>query len=152
VASRQRKKRKCNKYDHLEYRKHVTLAQFYSQRLNALDIPFGSIANAAVFGCPVDRPRAKTKDLVPFSDKTLARLAKPLTTPVCADFYRKGAPAWTKLPRYVDWLRSIGAGPVKAPPKPRAKRKPKAAPMFQESAPERWRDFPMEDIPCFSAL
>ena len=149
MTSRQRRKQHDSKWEHIDFREKVTLADFYEARLNAIEIPYGSIANAALYGCPVDRPRAKTKDLVPFSDKTLARLAKPLTTPVCADFYRKGAPAWTKLPRYVDWLRSIGAGPVKAAPKPRAKRKPKAPPMFQESKPERWRDFPMEAIPCF---
>ena len=108
---------------------------------------------AALMALPVnDGFRQKTRDLVPFSDKHLTRLCKPLSSPVCADFYRKGAPAWTKLPRYVDWLRSIGAGATKATPKPRAKRKPKAAPMFQESKPERWRNVPvfnMGDIPCF---
>lgn len=85
---------------------------------------------------------------MPFSDKTLTRLCKPLTTPVCADFYRKTPPAWTKLPKYSDWLKSIGA----YTPKPKAKRKTKSAPMFQESKPERWRDvpaYPMEAIPCF---
>ena len=154
MASRQRPKRwdEDSRWEHIERRDKVTLAAFYEARLNAIEIPYGSIANAALYGCPVDRPRAKTKDLVPFSNKHLTRLCKPLSSPVCAAFYRKGAPAWTKLPRYIDWLRSVGAAPCKAPPKPRAKRKPKVAPMFQESKPERWRSvpsYPMEEIPRF---
>jgi hypothetical protein len=108
-------------------------------------------ADVLLFSLPVDRPgRAKTRDMVPFSDRTLTRLCKPLSTPTASEFKPQTVAPYQKLPRYVDWLRSIGAGPVKAPPKPRVKRKPKAAPMFQESKPERWRNFPMEDIPCFT--
>jgi hypothetical protein len=146
MASRQRKKRRTWAYEHDEHRTKVTLADFYKARLNAIDIPYGSIANAALYGCPVDRPRAKTKDLVPFSDKTLTRLCKPLSTPTASEFKPQTVAPWQKMPRYVDWLKSIGA----YTPKPKAKRKPKVAPMFQDSKPERWRNFPMEDIPCFT--
>ena len=101
---------------------------------------------AALMALPVnDGFRQKTRDRVPFSDKTLARLCKPLSTPIDSAFKPQTVAPWQKMPRYVDWLRSIGA----APAKPVRKRKPKAAPMFQESKPERWRDFPQEDIPCY---
>ena len=148
MSSRQRRKNywgKDWKGLHIELRTNVTLADFYRSRLNAIEIPYGSIANAALFGCPVDRPRDKTRDRVPFSDKTLMRLCKPLSTPIDSAFKPQTVPAWAKMPRYVDWLRSIGCAPVR-------KRKPKAAPMFPESKPERWRNvpaFPMEEIPCY---
>jgi hypothetical protein len=104
-------------------------------------------ADVLLFSLPADRPgRAKTRDMVPFSDRTLTRLCKPLTHPPAPEFKAQTVAPYQKLPRYVDWLKSIGA----YTPKPRAKRKPKAEPMFQESAPERWRDFPMEAIPCFT--
>jgi hypothetical protein len=85
--------------------------------------------------------RIKTRDAVPFSDKTLARLCKPLSSPVMA-FKPQTRGPWEKTPRYIDWLRSIGAAPMKPARKPRLPRKPKAAPMFIESAPEAWRDRP----------
>ena len=101
---------------------------------------------AALMALPVnDGFRQKTRDRVPFSDRTLTRLCKPLTTPIDSAFKPQTVPAWAKMPRYVDWLRSIGCAPVR-------KRKPKAAPMFPESKPERWRNvpaFPMEEIPCY---
>jgi len=105
---------------------------------------------AALMALPVnDEFRQKTRDRVPFSDKTLTRLCKPLSTPIDSAFKPQTVPAWAKMPRYVDWLKSIGA----YTPKP--KRKPKVANMFPESKPERWRNvpaFPMEKIPCFSQL
>ena len=95
-----------------------------------------------LFSLPADRPgRDKTRDRVPFSDRTLTRLCKPLSTPTAPEFKAQAIAPWQKMPKYADWLRSIGARPVK--------RKPKVAPMFQESKPERWRNYPMEAIPCF---
>ena len=104
-------------------------------------------ADVLLFSLPADRPgRAKTRDLVPFSDRTLTRLCRPLSTPIL--FKPQAVAPWQKMPKYSDWLKSIGA----YTPKPKAKRKPKAAPMFQESKTEHWRNVPafnMGDIPCF---
>lgn len=89
--------------------------------------------------------RAKTRDLVPFSEKTLQRLAKPFLSPTMA-FKAQTVGPWNKTIKYREWLRSIGALPVAAPRKARLPRRPKAAPMFTESAPEAWRDLPC-DVP-----
>ncbi len=83
----------------------------------------------------VRQGRIKLRDAVPYSDKTLARLSKPFTTATYIKA-QKIAP-YTKLPKYRDWLKSIGAWT----PKPR---KRKSAPMFCESAPEAWRDLPAD--------
>ena len=102
---------------------------------------------AALMALPVnDGFRQKTRDRVPFSDRTLTRLCKPLSTPIDSAFKPQTVAPWQKMPRYADWLKSIGA----YTPKP--KRKPKIVHMFEESKPERWRNvpaFPMEEIPCY---
>jgi hypothetical protein len=137
-------------WEHTEKRTKVSLSEFYADRWHQRTGAKINPADALLWSTPAYRPgRAKTRDMVPFSDRTLTRLCKPLTHPPAPEFKAQTVAPYQKLPRYVDWLRSIGAGPVKAPPKPRAKRKPKAPPMFQESKPERWRNFPMEAIPCF---
>lgn len=79
--------------------------------------------------------RIKLRDAVPFSDKTLARLCKPLSSPVMAFSKPRTGDRLGPLPKYADWLRSIGAAPVR-------KSKRRVAPMFCESAPEVWRDLP----------
>lgn len=135
--SRRPYNRQETRYDHMEHRRKVTLAEFYAKRLNAVSIPYGSIREAYLMSVPAERyGRAKTRDLVPFSDKTLARLSKPFASPVMSFAKAKTGDRLGPLPKYRDWLRSIGALPVK--------RKKSSAPMFQESAPEAWRDLPCD--------
>jgi hypothetical protein len=88
--------------------------------------------------------RAKTRDLVPFSDKTLARLCKPLSSPAMAFAGPRKGDRLGPLPTYREWLRSIGALPATKARARRLPAKPKAPPMFGESAPETWRDLPAD--------
>ena len=91
---------------------------------------------AHLMSVPVVREgRIKLRDAVPFSDKTLARLCKPLTTETTV--FRAKPLKGDRLgpvPTYADWLRSIGITPVK--------RKRAKVQMFTDSPSEAWRDLP----------
>lgn len=107
--SRQPKKRRAcqRRRDHTDYRKKVTLADFYDRRLNALAIPYGSIEAAYLMGMPAHRPnRAKISEFVRCNSKQLiSRCRKFLSlSPV----FQRPNPLQVHerpVPSYADWLR-----------------------------------------------
>ena len=80
--------------------------------------------------------RMKTRDQVPYGPAKLASMARKFTTPVIPFGPPRKGDRLGEVPSYSDWLRSVGAAPLK--------RKRANVHMFEESPPEAWRYLPAD--------